>query len=108
EAIDGIATARDTGELPIRRSAEAKQLVGTAPTMIDISDAAELVAPPQRLRGRPRGSFLGSLLLLAILLGGVGAAVLWIKGRSAGGSKPATATASGPTPGAGSQPMQSP
>jgi hypothetical protein len=75
-----------------------------APTMLDLSSAAELVAPPQRLRGRPRGSFLGSLVLMAILLGGVGAAVLWIKGRSAGGGKPAATTA----PGVGSQPAVTP
>jgi serine/threonine-protein kinase len=108
EAIDSIAVARDTGELPIRRSAEVRKSVGMAPTMLDISDSTELVAPPQQLRGRPRGSFLGSLVLLAILLGGVGAAVLWIKGRSTGGSKPAAATAPGsqpaPEPGSGAAP----
>jgi serine/threonine-protein kinase len=101
EAIDDVAAARDTGELVIRRTAESKKSAGTAPTMLDISDAAELVAPPQRLRGRPRGSFLGSLLLLAILLGGVGAVVWWIKGRSAVGTK--LATAPGTRPGAGSE-----
>ena len=100
EAIDEVAGARDPDELAMRRSAQVKQYV-MAPTMLDISNVAELVAPPPpRLRPQPRGSFLGSLLLLAILLAGVGATVLWFKGRSAGGSKPA----SGPVASAGSDP----
>jgi serine/threonine-protein kinase len=98
EAVDEIAVGRpDTrdgrdGE-PIRRSVGSKQVTGTAPTMLDISDS-ELVPPPipshrsarppQPPRARSRGGFLGSLMLLAILLGGVAAAVVWIKDRSAG------------------------
>ncbi|HEU4733557.1 MAG TPA: protein kinase [Kofleriaceae bacterium] len=83
------------GQPQIRRSAEVKQSMGTAPTMLDLSDAAELVAPAGRLRARSRGSFLGSLLLLAILLGGVGGAVWWIKSRSTARPRSAAARAPG-------------
>jgi serine/threonine-protein kinase len=93
EAIDGVAAGRPTTTRAplIRRSTEARRHAGHAPTMLDVSDssAAESIAPAPRLRARRRGGFFGSLILLAILAGGVGAAVLWIKGRSS--SKVATA-----------------
>src|SRR5215475_14527543 len=66
EAIDEVAGARITGELAIRAS-EANRVVGHAPTMLDISDAHELIRPPPR-PSRARGGFFGSLFLLAILL----------------------------------------
>jgi len=102
EAIDEVSSAnaaapsRNTGELVIRRSTEAKKAAGMAPTMLDISDAAELVAPGPRGRAKPRGSFLGSLMFLAILLGGVGAAVWWVKLRSTAGPKPTLGSATNP------------
>jgi serine/threonine-protein kinase len=106
EAIDDIgarAATRDgrdgvAGDLIVRRSAGTKQVTGTAPTMLDISDAAELVPPPpppRRAQPRPSG-FLGSLIFLAILLGGVAAAVVWVKDRSAG-TKVATRVDTAPT-----------
>jgi len=88
EAIDELASARsEAGEPIARRSVGPKPVTGTAPTMLDIGDESELVAPSPPPRPRPRrtrGGFLGSLVLLAILLGGVAAAVVWIKERSAG------------------------
>jgi serine/threonine-protein kinase len=99
EAIDGVTSAplvRDSHASPVvRGSAATKRAAGVAPTMLDLSDAAELVAPVARGRAKPRGSFLGSLLVLAVLLGGVTAAVWWIRARSSesksalrGGNKP--------------------
>ncbi len=103
EAIDEVSGGRETGQLAIRRSVEMKQLVGIAPTMLDIDDAHELVTPAPRSRShpRPRGSFLGSLVLLAILLGGVGAAVWWIKLRS-----PDTAKSAAPAAVPSAEPQQ--
>src|SRR4051812_8141248 len=54
EGIDSVASARpvrdsDAG-LAFRGSAAAKRAAGTAPTMLDLSDAAELVAPAARDR----------------------------------------------------------
>ncbi|MGH2900860.1 MAG: hypothetical protein ACRDMZ_19440, partial [Solirubrobacteraceae bacterium] len=106
EAVDGVASARPVShhddfslvpgapiDAPPRAKSEArieaKKLMGTAPTMLDVSDAAELIGPPTR-RGRPRGSFLGSLVFLAILASGIGAAVWWVKMRNAGVKKAAS------------------
>ncbi|HEX8026107.1 MAG TPA: serine/threonine-protein kinase, partial [Candidatus Limnocylindrales bacterium] len=88
DAVSGGAGGTEGGARAIQIS-EARRVVGNAPTMLDLSDAAELIAPVSR--SRSRGGFFGSLILLAILVGGVGAAVLWIKARSA--SKVATAQA---------------
>jgi serine/threonine-protein kinase len=93
EAIDAVAGSVESGAVVIRTS-EARRIAGNAPTMLDLSDAAELITPASQLRSRPRGGFFGSLILLAILVGGVGAAVLWLKARS--GSKMATAQATAP------------
>jgi eukaryotic-like serine/threonine-protein kinase len=104
EAIDQVASGQggDTGELVVRRSSEARKRVATAPTMLDISDAAELVAPPSRGRAKPRGSSLGSVLFLALLLGGAGAAVWWVKLRKPPGAQLAAGSASSDTrPGPG-------
>jgi serine/threonine-protein kinase len=100
EAIDAVSSARlggegggDGGGDPvIRRTSEARKSAGLAPTVLDLSDAAELITPVPRRRS---GGFFGSLLLLAILAGGVGAAVWWIKAR---GAQPAE-TAPGSAPG---------
>jgi serine/threonine-protein kinase len=93
EAIDSVTSASGSadgdGSGPvIRRGTEARRAAGHAPTVLDVSDDAELL-PPEPPRARSRGGFFGSLILLAILAGGVGAAVWWIKARS--GSKVATA-----------------
>jgi len=98
EAIDEVASALsgDTGELTIRRSGAVRR-IATAPTMLDVSDTADLVAPPSRAKAKPRGSFLGSLMFLVILLGGAGAAVWWIKLRDAGTKAVAEPTASSDT-----------
>jgi TolA-binding protein len=92
EAIDAVAGGTGGAEGGARaiQISEARRVVGSAPTVLDL-DAAEPIAPASRRRPRPRGGFFGSLILLAILVGGVGAAVLWIKARSA--SKVATAQA---------------
>jgi eukaryotic-like serine/threonine-protein kinase len=93
EAIDAVSSGADGGAVASRTS-DARRIAGNAPTMLDLSDAAELITPASQLRSRPRGSFFGSLILLAILVGGVGATVLWIKARS--GSKVATAQGAAP------------
>jgi serine/threonine-protein kinase len=84
EAIDAVASARpvDIRSRRIRRPTEARRAAGNAPTVLDLSDAAELVLPSPPLRSRPRGSFLGSLILLGLLVGIVSATALWIKARS--------------------------
>jgi serine/threonine-protein kinase len=95
EAVDQIAILRpgsggrpgDSSSVVIRASTEAKKAAGTAPTMLDISDAAELLGPPTRRGPRPRGSFFGSLVFLALLLAGIGATVVWVKARNAGAKK---------------------
>jgi len=99
EAIDEVASALllgqgDTGELVIRRSGPARR-VATAPTMLEVSDRAELAASPSRAgpRAKPRGSF-GSLLFLLLLLGGAAAAVWWTKLRNPDTKAVAGATAS--------------
>jgi TolA-binding protein len=96
EAIDAVARGTEGGARAIQ-TGEARRVVGNAPTMLDLSDAAELITPVsrQRPRPRPRGGFFSSLILLAILVGGVGAAILWIKARSA--SKVATAQSTAPS-----------
>jgi len=107
EAIDQVASGQggDTGELVVRRSTDAKKRIATAPTMLDISDAAELVAAPPRGRAKPRGSSLGSALFLAILLGGAGAAAWWVKLRTPPGTQLATGSANpDPRPGPGGEP----
>jgi serine/threonine-protein kinase len=95
EAIDLVSAGAGASESSARalQISEARRVVGNAPTVLELSDAAELVAPEPRSRPRPRGGFFGSLILLAILAGGVGAAVLWIKGRSSGRAATAQATA---------------
>ena len=103
EAIDDVASSAEGGTSPGRakRLSETRRAVGNAPTVLDLSDAAELIAPASRvspLPSRRRGGFFGSVILLAILVGGVGAAVLWIKARS--GDRPATAVATVPDPAA--------
>ncbi|HEY6173832.1 MAG TPA: serine/threonine-protein kinase, partial [Kofleriaceae bacterium] len=47
EAIDAVASARplDIRSRRIRRPSEARRAAGAAPTMLDLSDAAELVLP---------------------------------------------------------------
>jgi len=103
EAIDevgaraGTSDGRDVdpGDLVVRRSVGAHKVTGTAPTMLDISDASEIVTPPPLRRSKPRGNFLGSLVFLAVLLGGVAAAVVWIKDRSAGTKIAARPTSAG-------------
>ncbi len=102
EAIDEVASAFsvDTGELAIRRSGALRR-VATAPTMLEVSDTADLVAPASRARAKPRGSFLGSLVFLVILLGGAGAAVWWLKLRDAGTKAVAGPTAKPDTQGSG-------
>jgi serine/threonine-protein kinase len=94
DAVSGGAGGTEGGARAVQIS-EARRIVGSAPTMVDLSDAAELIPPASRPRSRPRGGFFGSLILLAILVGGVGAAVLWIQARSA--SKVATAQATAPS-----------
>ena len=101
EAIDAVANGAESGAV-VSRISEARRLVGHAPTVLDLSDAAVLVTPPSRLRAGRRGGFFGSLILLAILVGGVGAAVLWIKGRS--GSKVVSALGPAPEPTASATP----
>jgi serine/threonine-protein kinase len=80
EAIDLVSGARgaDAGPAPARRSTEARQ-AAHAPTMLDISDAA--AAPPSvTARVRPvRGGALGAVLVLAVLAGGAGAAIWWLR-----------------------------
>src|SRR5882672_1252498 len=97
EAIDAVAggTGGPEGGARAIQTSEARRVVGNAPTVLDLSEAAELITSASRQRPRPRGGFFGSLILLAILAGGVGAAVLWIKARSA--SKVATAQATAPS-----------
>jgi TolA-binding protein len=91
EAVDEVASARPVSDHDdFALAIEAKKSMGTAPTILDVSEAAELIGPPTR-RGRPRGSFLGSLVFLAILAGGIGATVWWVKMRNAGGKKAASA-----------------
>jgi serine/threonine protein kinase len=104
EAIDEVASGQggNTGELVVRRSPHAKKSVGSAPTMLDISNAAELVSSPSRGRAKPQGSSLGSLLLLVILLGGAGAAVWWTKLRPPSPAQLATEGSGDATPGSGS------
>jgi serine/threonine-protein kinase len=85
EAIDAVASGSAAKSPVIRRGTEARKAAGHAPTLLDVSDEAELIEPPRITRRvRRRGGFFGSLILLAILVGGVGAAVLWIRGRSSG------------------------
>jgi len=116
EAIDNVASslsggqggqaglAGDTGEHALRRSSAGKR-VATAPTVLDISDQAELIVPPassRRGRGgqaKRRGGFRGSLILLALLLGGASAAVFWVKLRKT--DKQATPGSAAITPGSG-------
>src|SRR4051794_20004796 len=60
EAIDDVASAPVAGESAgrvIRGNTEAKRVVGNAPTMLDLSDAAELVSPAARTPAKPRSSF---------------------------------------------------
>jgi serine/threonine-protein kinase len=87
EAIDEVSSGRAPEAPPrvLRRGTETKQAAGNAPTVLDISDASELAPLPRSARAatRPRGSFLGTLVLLAVLVGGAGAAVWWIQ-REAG------------------------
>jgi eukaryotic-like serine/threonine-protein kinase len=101
EAIDDVASAlsADTGELAIRRSGAARR-VATAPTVLEVSDAADLVGSPSRAHARPRGSSFGSLLFLVILLGGAGAAVWWFKLRD-----PGTQVVAGPTASSDARPQ---
>ncbi|HEY0986389.1 MAG TPA: serine/threonine-protein kinase, partial [Kofleriaceae bacterium] len=109
EAVDEVASARPVSDaddftLPTEGRIEAKteakidarRMMGTAPTMleVDVVETAELMGPPTRRGRRPRGSFLGSLVFLAILAGGIGATVWWVKARNAG-KKSALATAEG-------------
>src|SRR5437868_6890926 len=65
EAIDAVVNARplDIRSRRIRRPTEARRAAGNAPTVLDLSDAAELVPPSPTLRTRPRGGFFGSLIL---------------------------------------------
>ncbi|HEX2691943.1 MAG TPA: protein kinase, partial [Kofleriaceae bacterium] len=90
EAIDQVGGALlvgangNTGEIAVRRSPEAMKSVATAPTVLDPSDAAEVIAPPVQRRATSRRSFRGALVSLAILLGGAGAAVWWFQLRSPG------------------------
>jgi serine/threonine-protein kinase len=93
--------AGEPGQL-IRSQLDAKY-AGTAPTMLDISESAELAALAARDRSRPRGGVFGSLIFIALLVGGVAAAVWWIRhgGSSRGAdSQPAAAAASGTASGA--------
>jgi len=94
EAIDDVASAPLAGDSAgriLRGNTEAKRVVGNAPTMLDLSDAAELVSPAARTPAKPRSSFFGSFVVLAILLGGVTAAVWWVRTRT-GETKSARAT----------------
>jgi len=93
EAIDDVASALsgDTGELVIRRSGPARR-VATAPTVLEVSDAADLVGSSSRARAKSSGNSVGSLLFLVILLGGAAAAVWWLKLRD-----PGTKALAGPT-----------
>src|ERR1051325_6413351 len=65
EAIDAVTSARplDIRSRRIRRPSEARRAAGAAPTMLDLSDAAELVLPSPPPRSRPRGGFFGPLVL---------------------------------------------
>ena len=84
-AIDEVAGARteEQGGV-IRHGTEARNAAGKAPTMLDVSDGHELTAAPPSMVARVptparRGSWLGTLILLAVLAGGAGAAVWWIQ-----------------------------
>jgi serine/threonine-protein kinase len=105
DAVSGGAGATEAGARAIQIS-EARRVVGSAPTMLDLSASAELIPPAPQPRSRPRGGFFGSLILLAILAGGGGAAVLWIKART--GAKVATATAQGTAPSVADDPAAGP
>jgi hypothetical protein len=109
EAIDEVASAllvgslADSSELAIRRGSAARKAIGIAPTVLELSAASELVSSPQRVRAKPRGTSFGSLLFLAILLGGAGAAVWWFQLRNPG-TKPAAGPVEGPRVNLGAQP----
>jgi len=109
EAIDEVANARlaDEHARVIRRSTEAKQAAGKAPTMLDVSDS-ELASPPPSMvvqlpPARRRSSWLGTLIFLAVLAGGGAAAVWWLNQdpRAKVSSAPAEATRD---PGVGVEP----
>lgn len=78
EAIDELAGGREPAP---RGKTEARREAGHAPTMLDISDAAAL-SPPSvtaRVAHRRRGGVLSAVVLLALLVGVAGAAVLWLQ-----------------------------
>ena len=84
-AIDEVAGARVADEQGgvIRHGTEARQAAGKAPTMLDVSNGHQLVPPPPsmlaRVPAQSHGSWLGTLILFVVLLGGAGAAVWWVK-----------------------------
>ncbi|HEX7841231.1 MAG TPA: serine/threonine-protein kinase, partial [Kofleriaceae bacterium] len=81
EAIDRVSGGRPathSGEPVLRPSAEARKVAAMAPTVLDLSDAAELITPPRPpRRSRPRAGFLGKVIVLAIVAGGVAVAAGW-------------------------------
>ena len=85
EAIDAVVAGRTDGLPVLRGTTEARKVVANAPTLLDVGDRADVTMPTSRLPRLPRSSFLGSVLVLAIVAAGVGATVWWIKGRSSGG-----------------------
>jgi TolA-binding protein len=74
-----------TGNLKVEPGPGGKKATGTAPTMLDISDArggdADTASSIDPVRARaPRRSLVGSLAFIVILLGAAGAGVLWLRG----------------------------